>query len=49
MYLWLCRGIYLQHSEFEGRAKWGYDAVDYPSPQNDLNGHGTHVAGECFE
>lgn len=23
----------------------GYDAVDTPSPETDLNGHGTHVAG----
>jgi subtilisin family serine protease len=38
-------GIYLQHTEFEGRAEWGFDAVDSPSPREDLNGHGTHCAG----
>jgi len=38
-------GIYTQHSEFEGRATWGFDAVNSPSPQTDSNGHGTHCAG----
>jgi len=38
-------GIYLEHNEFERRATWGYDAVANPSPENDPNGHGTHVAG----
>lgn len=36
-------GIYLDHSEFGGRAVWGYNAVD--SSNTDGNGHGTHVAG----
>ena len=36
-------GIYIEHSEFEGRAKFGFDATgDGPA---DGNGHGTHVAG----
>jgi len=38
-------GIYLEHVEFEGRAIWGLDAVNYPPIQSDGNGHGTHVAG----
>jgi len=38
-------GIYTEHSDFEGRAEWGTDTVDTPSPKTDGNGHGTHVAG----
>jgi subtilisin family serine protease len=38
-------GIYTQHPDFGGRAIWGADFVDSPSPETDLNGHGTHVAG----
>ncbi|CAI8014581.1 Cuticle-degrading protease [Geodia barretti] len=38
-------GIYTQHPDFGGRAIWGADFVDSPSPGTDLNGHGTHVAG----
>jgi cerevisin/serine protease len=38
-------GIYRENVEFEGRAIFGFDAVDNPSPQTDLNGHGTHCAG----
>jgi subtilisin family serine protease len=37
-------GIRLTHSEFVGRAKSGFDAVDGGSA-DDCNGHGTHVAG----
>lgn len=36
-------GIYTTHNDFEGRAIWGYNAVD--SINTDGNGHGTHVAG----
>ena len=38
-------GIYLENAEFEGRAIWGFDAIDSPSPRTDGNGHGTHCAG----
>lgn len=38
-------GIMTTHIEFEGRAIWGTDTVDNPSPETDGNGHGTHVAG----
>jgi subtilisin family serine protease len=38
-------GIYLEHTEFEGRATWGFDAVNRVSPETDQNGHGTHCAG----
>jgi subtilisin family serine protease len=37
-------GIYLNHSEFEGRAVLGKNFIPEESA-NDLNGHGTHVAG----
>ncbi|XP_035670351.1 proteinase T-like [Branchiostoma floridae] len=37
-------GINTEHVEFEGRASWGVDFVDDPSPFTDKNGHGTHVA-----
>ena len=37
-------GINLNHNEFGGRAKSGFDAVDGGSA-DDCNGHGTHVAG----
>lgn len=37
-------GVYINHTEFEGRATWGKTI-----PKNDLdidgNGHGTHCAG----
>ncbi|MFD9735598.1 S8 family peptidase [Umezawaea sp. NPDC059074] len=38
-------GIRKSHSEFEGRASYGYDFVDNDSDASDCNGHGTHVAG----
>ncbi|WP_326559946.1 S8 family peptidase [Micromonospora sp. NBC_01796] len=38
-------GIRITHSEFGGRAIYGYDAVDGALPADDCNGHGTHVAG----
>jgi subtilisin family serine protease len=38
-------GIYIENDDFEGRASWGTDTVDNPSPKTDGNGHGTHVAG----
>jgi subtilisin family serine protease len=37
-------GIRLTHNEFGGRAISGIDTVD-GGPADDLNGHGTHVAG----
>jgi subtilisin family serine protease len=37
-------GIRLTHQEFGGRAISGIDTVD-GGPADDLNGHGTHVAG----
>lgn len=38
-------GIYLEHSEFEGRAIWGIDVMSNNSCKCDSHGHGTHVAG----
>jgi cerevisin len=40
-------GIQTTHTEFEGRAKWGYTATAIKGePRNrDVLGHGTHVAG----
>lgn len=38
-------GIRTAHSEFGGRATYGFDAVDNTLPADDCNGHGTHVAG----
>lgn len=36
-------GIYVDHPEFEGRARWGNNFVD--ELDTDCNNHGTHVAG----
>jgi subtilisin family serine protease len=36
-------GILLSHTDFEGRASFGFDA--FGGNGNDCNGHGTHVAG----
>jgi subtilisin family serine protease len=38
-------GIRITHSEFAGRASYGYDFVDGDTSASDCNGHGTHVAG----
>ena len=38
-------GIRITHSEFAGRARYGYDFVDDDATAQDCNGHGTHVAG----
>lgn len=38
-------GIRTSHTQFGGRASYGYDAVDGSLPADDCNGHGTHVAG----
>ncbi len=35
----------ISHSDFGGRARNGYDAVDGDNVAQDGNGHGTHVAG----
>lgn len=37
-------GVDVSHSEFEGRAKWGYNSAQNSTNQ-DVDGHGTHVAG----
>lgn len=37
-------GVFIQHVEFEGRARWG--TTFFPEEgHDDLVGHGTHVAG----
>ena len=38
-------GIYIEHNDFSGRAKYGYDVFNPENPQTDGHGHGTHVAG----
>ncbi|CAL9561257.1 S8 family peptidase [Streptomyces sp. enrichment culture] len=38
-------GVRISHSDFGGRARNGYDAVDGDNVSQDGNGHGTHVAG----
>ncbi|MFI9647172.1 S8 family peptidase [Streptomyces sp. NPDC052040] len=38
-------GVRITHSDFGGRASYGYDAVDDDNVAQDGNGHGTHVAG----
>jgi subtilisin family serine protease len=37
-------GIATENVDFEGRATWGADFANTPSPGTDQNGHGTHVA-----
>lgn len=38
-------GVRVQHSEFSGRARYGYNFVDDNTTAADCHGHGTHVAG----
>ncbi len=38
-------GIRITHTDFGGRARYGYDFVDNDAIADDCNGHGTHVAG----
>ncbi|MER7570780.1 S8 family peptidase [Streptomyces sp. NPDC126514] len=38
-------GVRITHSDFGGRAAYGYDAVDNDNTAQDGHGHGTHVAG----
>jgi subtilisin family serine protease len=38
-------GIRISHTEFGGRATYGWDFVGHDSAASDCNGHGTHVAG----
>jgi subtilisin family serine protease len=38
-------GVRVTHSDFGGRASYGYDAVDNDNTAQDGHGHGTHVAG----
>ncbi|MBN0045234.1 S8 family peptidase [Streptomyces actuosus] len=38
-------GVRITHSDFGGRASYGYDAVDDDNTAQDGHGHGTHVAG----
>ena len=38
-------GILTSHTQFGGRATYGYDAVGGKGAGTDCNGHGTHVAG----
>jgi subtilisin family serine protease len=37
-------GVRITHTEFAGRARYGYDFVDRDTNASDGNGHGTHVA-----
>ncbi|WP_433210145.1 S8 family serine peptidase [Dactylosporangium sp. CS-047395] len=38
-------GIRMSHTDFQGRARSGYDFVDNDTDASDCQGHGTHVAG----
>ncbi|MFC9651224.1 MULTISPECIES: S8 family serine peptidase [unclassified Streptomyces] len=38
-------GVRISHQDFEGRAGYGYDAIDGDNSADDGYGHGTHVAG----
>lgn len=37
-------GIYVEHEDFEGRARWG-TVIPKGATEKDFDGHGTHVAG----
>jgi len=37
-------GIYTEHEDFEGRARWG-TVIPLNATRKDFDGHGTHVAG----
>ncbi|PFH52553.1 hypothetical protein AMATHDRAFT_139821 [Amanita thiersii Skay4041] len=39
------RGVFLEHKEFSGRARWGATFGGYTNA--DGNGHGTHIAGSA--
>jgi subtilisin family serine protease len=38
-------GVRIGHSQFGGRASYGWDFVDNDATADDCHGHGTHVAG----
>src|SRR5262249_43179353 len=38
-------GIRFTHTQFGGRARFGFDAIGDARNGNDCNGHGTHVSG----
>ncbi|MFG1606938.1 S8 family serine peptidase [Actinoplanes sp. NPDC049265] len=38
-------GVRISHTDFQGRARYGWNFVDKNNDANDCNGHGTHVAG----
>ncbi|ATL30203.1 S8 family peptidase [Streptomyces formicae] len=38
-------GVRISHTDFGGRASYGYDAIDNDNTAQDGHGHGTHVAG----
>ena len=38
-------GIRISHSDFGGRARYGFDVIDNDAIADDCNGHGTNVAG----
>jgi len=41
-------GVYIGHSDFNGRASLGINLVKNGEGDTDLNGHGSHVAGIFF-
>ncbi|MGW2398322.1 S8 family peptidase [Kitasatospora sp. NPDC001664] len=38
-------GVNIEHQDFGGRARYGFNAIDGSAVADDGNGHGTHVAG----